>query len=211
MKSHTHHHGPLGDVYAAKSPQEIAQLYDGWSKTYDDDMARLGYRHPVVAVALLARYLPKGQGPILDAGCGTGLVGEWLGILGYQNVEAMDLSEGMLAVARQKKCYRMHHIGMLGHPLNFADQHFASVICSGVFTTGHVGTEGLGELLRICASGGYVVLTVKGTVWDGGFEKHVQLLVQQGLIRIAEITPRYVSMPGDEATTPSMGVVLQVT
>jgi len=44
---------------------------------------------------------------ILDAGAGTGMVGEVLTKLGYANLVAMDLSQGMLEVTRQKNVYQM--------------------------------------------------------------------------------------------------------
>jgi predicted TPR repeat methyltransferase len=62
-------------------------------------MAGVGYRHPTICLALLARHLPAGAGPVLDAGAGTGIIGEWLKILGYGPVEGVDLSPGMLEVA----------------------------------------------------------------------------------------------------------------
>ena len=88
----------LDAVYAATSAAEIARTYDAWAATYDAEMAALGYRHPTICLALLARHLPPG-GPVLDAGAGTGLLGEWLKLTGYAPVEGVDLSPGMLAVA----------------------------------------------------------------------------------------------------------------
>src|SRR5690349_4472041 len=93
------HSGTLGAVYQAKRPEEVASLYDGWAETYDMEMAAAGYRHPTICLALLCRHLPRGSTPLLDAGAGTGLIGEWLGIMGYPHVEALDISEGMLARA----------------------------------------------------------------------------------------------------------------
>lgn len=200
------HDGHLGAVYDASSPQEIARLYDGWAATYDAEMAMAGYRHPAVGVALLARHLPAGPAPLLDAGVGTGITGGWLGILGYPHVEGLDISEGMLAVARAKGSYAaLHHLA-LGEPLPFADGHFAGVISTGVFTTGHVGPEALPELARITRTGGVMVLTVKTTLWDAGFAAAIDAI--PGLTRIDQTAP-YVSMPGEPATVPSLAVVLR--
>lgn len=204
------HGGYLGDVYGAKDAAEIAALYDKWAATYDAEMARAGYRHPSIALALLTRHLPKGSTPLLDAGAGTGLVGQWLQIMGYPTVDALDISEGMLAVARKKNCYSGFHVKALGTPLPFADGHFAGVISTGVFTTGHVGPEGLDELVRITRKDGVLAFTVKGALWDGGFAAHVAAFAAQGRVTVAEVTEPYVSMPGDAATTPGRGVVLRV-
>jgi ubiquinone/menaquinone biosynthesis C-methylase UbiE len=201
------HGGYLGDVYGAKDASAVAALYDKWAATYDAEMAKAGYRHPSIALALLARHLPKGAQPLLDAGAGTGLIGQWLQIMGYRQVEALDISEGMLAVARLKNCYSAFHVLALGGALPFGDGYFAGVISAGVFTTGHVGPEGLDELARICAKGGVIVLTVKGTLWDGGFAAHV---AKDKRVTVAELTEPYVSMLGEAATTPSRGVVLRV-
>lgn len=201
------HEGFLGDVYGAKDAASVAALYDRWAATYDAEMAKAGYRHPSIALALLTRHLPKGAAPLLDAGAGTGLIGQWLQIMGYPQVEALDISEGMLAVARSKDCYTAFHVRALGDELPFPAEYFAGIVAAGVFTTGHVGPQGLDELVRICRSGGVIVLTVKGTLWDDGFARHIAADTR---VTVAELTEPYVSMPGEAATTPSRGVVLKV-
>ena len=203
------HEGTLGAVYAAKRPEDVAALYDGWAATYDAEMARAGYRHPSICLALLARHLPRGAAPLLDAGAGTGLIGEWLSIVGYPHVEALDISEGMLAVAARKGAYRALHRLTLGGPLPFPDGHFAAVVSAGVFTTGHVGAEGLDELVRICSGGGAIVLTIKDSLWEGGFATRIAEFSAHGMLSIAEQTEPYVSMPGEAGTTPSRCLALR--
>jgi ubiquinone/menaquinone biosynthesis C-methylase UbiE len=204
------HDGFLGAVYEAKGAADVAALYDKWAETYDAEMADAQYQHPRACVALFARHVMRGSAPILDAGAGTGLIGQWLQTLGYPEVEALDISEGMLEIARKKGLYTAYHHLALGGPLPFADGAFAGVISSGVFTSGHVGPEGLDELLRICCSGGAVVMTVKCCLWDDGFAARVDDFVRRSVIEIAELTDPYISMPGEAATTPSLGVALRV-
>jgi len=199
------HGGHLGAVYAGGAPEEVAAGYDAWAATYEADMARAGYRHPAVCLALLARHLPRGAAPLLDAGCGTGLIGEWLGILGYPEADGLDLSEGMLAVAAEKGVYRALHRLALGGPLPFAGGAYAGIVSSGVFTTGHVGAEALGELARVCAAGGVLVVTVKMPLWEEGFARRA---ADAGFV-LAEATAPYRSMPRDPATIPSLAAVFR--
>jgi ubiquinone/menaquinone biosynthesis C-methylase UbiE len=205
------HEGLLGEVYKSKSTEDVAALYDKWAESYDSEMAIAGYRHPSICLALLARHLPKGATPLLDAGAGTGLIGEWLSIMGYPTVEALDISEGMLAKARAKNCYSAFHTLALGQTLPFATGHYAGVISAGVFTSGHVGAEGLDELIRITRLGGVIVLTVKDVVWHTGFEARVKEFESSGKVTRAEETEPYVSMPGEKGTTPSRGLVLRIS
>ncbi len=203
------HDGALGAVYQAKDTAEIAALYDEWATGYEADMAHAGYRHPSICTALLTRHLPVGARPLLDAGAGTGLIGEWLGILGYPEVEALDVSAGMLAVARAKNVYSHLHQLALGRALPFADASYAGIVSAGVFTSGHVGAEGLPELVRICRPGGVIVLTVKLPLWTDSLAPTLAVLADQRQIEIAETTAPYVSMPGETGTVPSLAVVLR--
>lgn len=205
------HDGHLGKVYSAKAPGEVAAAYDLWAETYEAEMRAAGYRHPSVAMALLARHLPSGAGPVLDAGAGTGMVGEWLGIIGYAQVEALDISEGMLAVAARKGVYSALHQQALGGDLPFADGAYAAILSTGVFTTGHVGAEALPELVRITRPGGVIVTTVKDTVWEAGFAAEIDRMIKEGIVTLVEETAPYISMPGEAATSPSRAVVLRIT
>jgi predicted TPR repeat methyltransferase len=200
----------LDAVYGATSADELSSAYDEWAESYDADMAEVGYRHPALAVGLLARHLPRGSSPVLDAGAGTGLVGELLGTLGYPVVDALDASPGMLRIAQSKNAYRELHHAFLGQPLPFEDDRYDAAVSTGVFTAGHVGVEGLPELFRVVRSGGVVILSVKMTVWESGFEEFVKRNESEGRIRLVEITPQYLSMPAGQETSPCVGLVVEV-
>ena len=87
--------------------------------------------------------------------------------------------------------------------LPFEDARFAGCVCAGVFTTGHVGAEGLDELLRVIRPGGVLVLTVKDKTWDGGFAARVAALEAEGRVARLDATPSYSSMPGRPGNDPS--------
>jgi SAM-dependent methyltransferase len=200
----------LDEVYGARDAGEIARAYDSWAQSYDAEMAQAGYRHPAICLALLCRYLPAGSGPVLDAGAGTGLIGEWLPILGYGRAEALDISTGMLEVARAKGVYTRLHIAALGGPLPFAGDHFAAVISTGVFTTGHVGAEAFDELIRITKPAGVIVLSAKDELWQQSLAPLVARRSEAGVLELVEETPSYISMPGQPDAPVSHGVVLRV-
>ena len=62
------------------------------------------YLAPERAAHVFASHVPR-HARVLDAGAGTGLVGEALSELGYNQLFAMDLSQGMLEEARKKDIY----------------------------------------------------------------------------------------------------------
>lgn len=200
----------LDKVYGAKGTADVARTYDDWAAGYDTEMLALGYRHPSVCLSLLCRHLPKGDGPILDAGAGTGMLGEWMETLGYPACEALDISDRMLDIARKKKVYTALHKAALGEPLDFADGHFAAIVSAGVFTTGHVGPEAFPELIRITRPGGILVLTIKDTMWFGETGAALHALVADGTWQIIDETAPYVSMPGRPDTVPGRAVVLKL-
>jgi SAM-dependent methyltransferase len=162
-----------------------------------------------VALGLLSRYLPAGAKPILDAGAGTGLVGELLGVMGYPVIDALDASEGMLEIARSKNVYRELHHAFLGQTLPFDTGHYAAAVSTGVFTAGHVGVEGLPELFRVVRPAGLIVLSVKVTIWEDGFEQYLKRSESDGAIQVVEVTPSYASMPTGSETSPCVGVVVR--
>ncbi len=108
-------------VYGAKTQDEQEAAYDEWSAQYERDLCAMGYRLPAVAAAVFARYVPADAAPILDAGCGGGLQTEPLATLGYGSITGIDLSEGMLSVARGKGIYAELHRMALGGRLDFPD------------------------------------------------------------------------------------------
>ncbi len=96
----------LDKVYSARNNTELAEGYDAWAQDYEQDVLSFGYKIPAIMSGLIGRYLPSGTGRILDAGVGTGILGENLAMMGYKDLIGIDLSAGMLEVARKKGVYR---------------------------------------------------------------------------------------------------------
>ena len=194
----------LDQVFNAKTEAETEAAYDRWSATYDQDMLSVGYLHPAVGAAMVARYVADRDQPILDAGCGTGVNGQILSTVGYSSCHGLDMSRGMLARARERSVYSELHQGTLGDSLPFPLDAFAAVVATGVFTRGHAPPSGFDELLRVTRPGGYLVFSIARTVWnDAGFREKLNALEAAGQCELVEETPWYNPMPLSEAEKAS--------
>lgn len=118
----------LDSVYTADTPETLAQAYAAWAATYDSETASLGYLLPFLITAWVARHVPAGEGPLLDAGCGTGLSGPSLKALGYGDIAGLDLSDDMLKIAGSRNAYGELKQAMLGGPLPWPDGHFPRLL-----------------------------------------------------------------------------------
>jgi SAM-dependent methyltransferase len=186
----------LQRVYGAKSNDELRAIYDDWAGQYDRDLQAFGYSYPPAIAGLVARYVRELDAPILDAGAGTGIVGEVLAILGYTRLTGIDLSDGMLGVARAKGVYGELRNQVLGEPLDFAEDQFAAVVSAGVLTTGHAPPSCFDELIRVTRPGGHLIFTLTVPVYeDGGFKAKLEELAAQGLWRAIETTPAWRALP----------------
>ncbi len=186
-------------VYSARNNQELAERYDQWASEYETDLDKdFDYKGPPRAAELLARHVPK-EARILDAGAGTGLVGQILAGLGYGNLTAMDLSTGMLEESRKKGVYRELHQMVMGGPLDFPTGAFDAVISVGVLTLGHAPAGSLDELVRVTKPGGHIVSTLRPDVHEtGGFKEKHAALEAEGKWQLVETTERFQALPKGE-------------
>ena len=170
----------LDNAYEINGPEEARALYGDWAETYDEGFgAGWGYIAPR-EIAALYRDAMEVDEPLLDIGAGTGLVAEHLRDL---TVDALDITDEMLAVAARKGIYRELINADLTQPLDLPAGTYGGVICCGTFTHGHVGPECLPELLRITRAGALFVCGTIAPVLDGlGFGSAMASLVAAGRI-----------------------------
>ena len=155
---------------------------------YDSDLGDLDWKAPQEAAARCDNFAMPGA-EILDAGCGTGLVGVSLAGLGHSRLVGLDISAGMLARSVARGVYSELHQGSLLDPLPFDDGRFGSVVSVGVFTLGHVDGSAFAELARVTAPGGHVTITFRDDAFDDlGYRAEQQRLVDSGVWEIAEVT-----------------------
>lgn len=189
----------LHEVYASDSPEQASAIYDGWSKEYEEHMRGIGYAHPAMVASMLTRHQPPGSDPVLDAGTGTGIIGQILIALGYPNIAGFDASEGMLSHAAAKDIYQDLRPGRLGERLDYDDNFFAAAVASGVFTQGHAPLDGLDELVRVTRPGGHIVFSISRTYLGEAFEIKARALEGAGKWHRVDASARYDSAPlGDD-------------
>jgi predicted TPR repeat methyltransferase len=181
------------------SNEELAERYDAWAEEYDTDLQSYGYRSPAIVAGIMGRHVPSGNSPILDAGAGTGIMGEVLNTLRYEGITALDLSKGMLEVAARKGVYTDCRQMALGKNLDFPTDHFAVVVCIGTFAAGHAPPSSFDELVRITRPGGHIIFTVRSDMYEqGGFKEKQQELQRANAWQLVEVVGPYVSVPGSD-------------
>ena len=152
----------LSWICESESRDELENKYDSWADKYDKDVEEHWHFIPKNVAQTLSKFLPNKDVSILDAGAGTGLVGEALGILKYTNITAVDLSEGMLVEAKKKQVYKALYQSPLDNTQSFATvESFDAIVAAGVFADAHAGVEALQNLFNLLKKQGIFVLTMR--------------------------------------------------
>jgi SAM-dependent methyltransferase len=197
----------LDSAYALDGTIETREFYKEWAESYDQTFAvDRGYRSPA-EVARRFRDAADGNEPVLDVGAGTGLIGE---ALAGTQIDALDLSPDMLAVAGRKAVYRSLITADLTGPLDIPDASYGGVVSSGTFTHGHVGPVCLPELMRIARPGALFVCTVIPAVYDSaGFGSALAQLVADGQITPVRFHDFAIYEKADDAHGDEHGLVME--
>ena len=141
------------------------ELFDNLASTYDHDLVDdLGYVADAEACRQFVSLITDRQARILDAGCGTGLVGRRLKQAGYTNIHGNDYSVKMLDQARATGAYQSLEQHDLTLPVK-AHQLYDAAIAVGVFAFSVPSAEHLVNITRSLKVGGIAIVTVNGKAW----------------------------------------------
>ncbi len=172
---------------SAKSSQEVAEIYDNWAEDYERRILSYGYSTPAVTAWFFGRYVRPEDGLVLDAGAGSGMMGQVLAPHGYRELVGIDVSQNMLELARRKGVYGDLRQMELGGPLDFPTDAFSAVVSTGVFAAGHAPPESFEELIRVTRPGGHVIFSVRTDVYEEeGFKDKQEALEGEGRWRLVE-------------------------
>ena len=176
------------DIYKITTSEELLKYYQDWTKKnkYNQDMIDLNYVAPKEAVSILKKYAFNKNCKILDAGCGTGLVGIELKKYGYSNIEGVDFSQSMLDLVPRGTYKKIEKID-LNKPLKFKDNMYDVLMCVGTFTYGHVKPKALDELIRITKNRGLICFTINEGIYEEyGFDKKIKKLSDSKTWKVKE-------------------------
>lgn len=168
------------------------EFYRRWAMTYDVEMNDGGYVAPHMCALLThqaALQVIQSEAPnVLDVGCGTGLVGRELQqLLPYASIVGADLSPDMAETALESGAYTDAAGDVdLNKPLPASlGTPFDIVVCCGTFSLGHVGTDGLENLVDATRPGGSIVFSVRRRhSKDHDFAGAVRSLQDRGLVQV---------------------------
>ena len=166
------------DIYKLKTSEELLKYYQDWTDNdkYNKDMVDWNYIAPQETVFILKKYVFNKNYKILDAGCGTGLVGIELKKYGYSNIEGVDFSQSMLDLVPQDVYKKIEKVDLNKH-LKFKNNTYDVIMCVGTFTYGHVKPHALDELIRITKNKGFICFTINEGIYEEyGFDNKIKEL-----------------------------------
>ena len=175
---------------------KVRAYYDEWAGQYDADIGEVNYSGPIIGAKLFHQFDRSGEREvcysfsILDAGCGTGLVGEALSKLRYEQIDGFDLSEAMAQKATETGSYRevKGGIDMMKAAQSYAPHNYDGILSIGVFTLGHVPPEALYVLIELLMPGGLMVVSTRSHYYDqSNFQDVVDELIGDGKLELLKL------------------------
>jgi len=153
----------LSRVYSKKGDKQA--LYDDWAESYEQDLiSDLGYVAHDEACRRLQALVPDKNARILDAGCGTGLVGRQLQQAGYTDIHGSDYSLKMLDQARASGAYRSLTQHDLTRPM-MPETLYDAAIVVGVFSFDQPSANHLVNITSALNRDAVALVTVNGKAW----------------------------------------------
>ena len=178
----------LEDACQLATPADNVAFFRTFAPTYDTDFADdLGWHSPKAVAAIYTRQATASDLPVADVGCGTGAVATEPGPSAPQ-IDGIDISPEMLAIARGKNLYRTLHALDLTGPLDAVANHYCAVLSAGTFAHGHLGPGPLPALLGIARAGGLFVIGINQVHFETqGFAAMLTTLAGAGRIGAVKI------------------------
>lgn len=146
-------------------PIEVEAMYDAEADDYEQQLNEWNYRVPEEGTEILLTYVPK-TSKLLDAGCGTGLIGTSVYRRGYREIHGCDLSRAMLDGARSKRVYKgLVHANLCAR-LPYAEGAFDAVACLGTLGFIEDAEPVFREFCRVTCAGGVICFSQREDLFE---------------------------------------------
>lgn len=182
--------GRLSNLTAESTDDDVKRVYDSWARDYDKDINSAGCVNHKPFVEFFDKAvdevfqgsIAKSEVRIMDAGAGTGLIGVELKKLGYGNIDALDISQKMLNVAKEKNAYKKLICAPLSHQrtLGVETDEYDALACCGTLILAHVRPAAFDEIIRMVRNGGLICFSIRSD-GDDEFSGKIAELESQGV------------------------------
>ncbi len=178
----------LDNAYKLSTPDDNINYYEKFADSYDRDFANaLGYSYPQKISDIFREYSTDEDTPLVDIGCGTGLLAEALNVP-KDNIDGVDISAEMLDISKHKNLYRDLYKVDLTQTVDAIKNNYGAVLSVGTFTSGHLGPQPLLSLLEIAKPNALFVIGVRDIFYKkAGFEPVIADLQERGAIKDLEL------------------------
>jgi predicted TPR repeat methyltransferase len=146
-------------------PSEVEAEFDAEAAEYERQLTDWDYRVPEDSTKLLTQYVPR-SAKVLEAGCGTGLVGAAHYVLGYQNLYGCDLSSAMLGLAKSKGIYKQLLHADLCQRLPYEDDDFDATTCLATLSFIEDAELTLREFCRVTRPEGVIIFSHRRDLFE---------------------------------------------
>lgn len=137
--------------------KKVERVYSGYARVYDRLFGRIFQRSRETAIRELN---VKPDERVLEVGVGTGLCLPFYP--GHCKITAIDLSDGMLAKARDRvRTHELAHVELVrmdAGDMKFPDGSFDIVVAAYVVTAVPDHRKVMSEMIRVCRPGGRIIL-----------------------------------------------------
>ncbi|KAK7131040.1 hypothetical protein R3I94_016243 [Phoxinus phoxinus] len=161
--------------------QDKVGFYDTWAENYEQDVALLDYRAPLLAAECVSSFFTgdREKATVLDVACGTGLVSAHLKKMGFHHFVGVDGCLTMLELAKKTGHYQQLKQCLLGHDeISVEAETYDIVIIVGALSVGQVPLTVIRELWDATKPGGYVCMTTRGNADNREYKAELEKIIK---------------------------------
>ncbi|KAK9955494.1 hypothetical protein ABG768_015366 [Culter alburnus] len=159
--------------------QDKVGFYETWAEDYEQDVALLDYRAPLLAAECVSSFFTgdREKAAVLDVACGTGLVSGHLKQMGFRHFVGVDGSLRMLELAKKTGLYQQLTQCLLGQD-EISAETYDVVIIVGALSVGQVPLTVVRELCDLTKPGGYVCMTTRGNADNREYKAELEQMIK---------------------------------